>query len=84
MRKFLNAVNLFQMPENPTVAGLRLIAVSVANWSLMHILFFGVPRFDNKWELNYTLSNLAFIGMGCFFILWGKRARNCRTPRLPR
>ena len=83
MRKFLKAVNVFRMPENPTVAGQRLIFVSIAGWSLMHITFFGVPRFSNKGELGYAVSSFVIVAIGCAVIIREKRARANRTPRLP-
>jgi len=84
MRKVLNAVNVFQMPANATVAGQRLIFVSIAGWSLMHITSFGVPRFSNKGELAYTVSSLVVVAIGCAVIIREKRARASRTPPLPR
>jgi hypothetical protein len=67
-------------PLTPTAAGTLLICVAVGGYVLMHVFFFGVPRFTlaapmGKSEIGYALSIVVLVGIGVLGIYRGIRGR---------
>ena len=67
------------------VSGILLICVAIGGYVLMHVFFFGVPRFTlatpmGKSEIAYALSNLALAGFGVHRIYRGIRDRRVQRP----
>jgi hypothetical protein len=67
-------------PLTPTAAGTLQICIAVGGYMLMHVFFFGVPRFTfatpmGKSEIAYALSNLALVAIGVHSIYRGIKDR---------
>ena len=60
--------------SRPFLGGLALVLVAVGGYVVMHVFFFGVPRFTwstamGKSEIAYSLANLALVAIGVHSML---------------